>query len=819
MDVISDEHLPLTPRRPLVGLAWVFSAGCAWPAAYVEISPAWLAAIAALMISSALLFYRRSISQVFLWPAVFFVGAFHGAKAVPEAVPSDLIRWLAPKYGHVQVAGRIADVPILHATGETNREWRFCLQAESAHYLGEGWRRVRGSLFVRLPVLAAWPSPAYGDRVVIKGPVSRRRDRQDYLLMKVLPAPDNFKRLALGGRSWVRGCLAWRIKAARTLEMGVEHLRDEVAIIRAMLLGMREEVSADVRERFWMTGTMHVFAVSGLHVGIVAFLGLALIRAAGVGRRGEIFALAPLMAAYVAATGLAPSAVRAALMTGAYVAGPLFRRRPDAPSALGAAALVILSVDARQIFDPGFLCSFMVVAGLMLFTPPLMRPRRMAFAADTWRVAAPPFWERAVRTGTRQLLRLLIFSFAAWLSSAPLTARWGHLFAPVALIGNVLAVPAAFMLVLTGALSLVTATVSTFFPQVFNHANGLFAWVFRTSIERLSEIPGMQINVRAPPVWVVGLVYMAIAGVLWLRGRPRWIALGAAAAVVGAAVAHTASDQRVTIHVLDSTRGNSILLEGPRLSTVLLDAGPRHLAYALVRYLKQQGVNRIEALVLTRADADRAGGLTELKRHFRIRRVLYPAATGRSPVMAKVLNEAREAGMELIPFGKNDHAFLPDGAELDAYHPDTAARYRRATDAALAIRWARGYAAVLVLGSSSPKLPNGIETAMRDPVATIAVVTATPESVLVAPMAGGTEDSGDLLRAVVGRLILSVRPRLILARGAPSPTVRLLEDAATDAPMGMTWRDANEPEGQRLRVGCPPGLRCRPGPPPISEVW
>jgi ComEC/Rec2-related protein len=778
-----------------VGLAVVFAAGCAMPVPENTVNVA--AAAAGLLLAIAGLFHRRRWSAWTLWPAVFLVSALHGFLSRPGVAPCDLVRQIHPRGENLPIVGRISDDPVKIETPEA--EWRFVLAVEAIHREGERWQRARGTVRVRLFDPDDLPSPpAYGDRVRSVGPVKFDRDGRGDLVQHT--APGGFRPLSRGGNPWVRRCLAWRAAAARTLGRGLEDAPAETGIIRAMLLGLRADIPPEVREHFWMTGTMHVFAISGLHVGIVAFFCLALVRAAGIGRRYELFALAPLLAAYTAATGLASSAIRAALMSLAYVAATFFRRRPDAPSALAAAALVLLAADAREIADIGFLYSFMVVAGLFLFTPPLLRPWRRAWAAEDWRAQPPPFAERVTRSALRRAVSPTIVSLAAWMASAPLTAHWGNRFAPAALLGNLLVMPSAYVIVLTALLSLVSATVFPWVSETFNHANRVFAHLLMSGIAKISAIPGLQMNVRAPPLWAIGLIYATLAGALHLRGRPRAVLLAATTLVVGAVVVHTASDARVTVHALDSGRGSAVLIEGPRASTVLFDAGPRHRSYALTRYLREQGVNRLDAVVLTRADADRAGALPELMGRFRVRQVFHPAVSSRSPVYAAALAEARAAGAELIPFGRNAHVFLADGAELDGYHPDASERYRRAADAALAIRWAHGAAAVLVVGSTSPEVRSGVETASCDAAAPLFVVTAPLD--------------GDVLAS----LIHLARPRAVIVRGPLFHTVP--PDESLEGPNAPSpWRDANDPGGVRFRIGDPPLIRPRPGPAPMREAW
>lgn len=142
----------------------------------------------------------------------------------------------------------------------------------------------------------------------------------------------------------------------------------------AILLGRRADIPRAQRETFVAAGTVHVFAISGLHVMLVAVLLAGACRRFGVPRRALGPAVVPLLAAYVILTGLRASAVRAALMAAIYLLGPTFGRRPDALSAYALTALIVYAQAPERLFDAGCTLSFAVMAGIVAWTSLRGRP-------------------------------------------------------------------------------------------------------------------------------------------------------------------------------------------------------------------------------------------------------------------------------------------------------------------------------------------------------------------------------------------------------------------------------------------------------------
>ena len=144
-------------------------------------------------------------------------------------------------------------------------------------------------------------------------------------------------------------------------------------LISGMVLGVRDDTPDEIEEQFQQTGTLHLFAVSGLNVAIVAQLLWIIAIAARIPRRWAIALIIPALFFYAAVTGLNTSSVRAAVM-GAILLGGFFVDRKVLPgNSVAAAAFLILCFDTNQLFSTGFQLSFAVVLAIILLADPLYR--------------------------------------------------------------------------------------------------------------------------------------------------------------------------------------------------------------------------------------------------------------------------------------------------------------------------------------------------------------------------------------------------------------------------------------------------------------
>jgi competence protein ComEC len=305
-------------------------------------------------------------------------------------------------------------------------------------------------------------------------------------------------------------------------------------LIQAMLLGNRGEVPPALNRVFRDSGTVHIFAISGMHVALAAGVIIFLLSAVGVPRPVWGAALAPLLLAYTLFTGARPSALRAFLMASLYFGAPLVGRKPDGLATLALSALVLLAIDPFQLHDLGFLLSFVVMAGLMLLCKPLAQGFKSLFRTDQDALLLRAAEADGAPAGTRRLFRLrlrhrlltaladlMAVSMAAWLASAPLTAWYFGRFTPGSLLANLLVVPLFFLVVVSGMLSLGAGVVSDTLSILFNHAAAALTSGMVAIARATASLPGASLRIAQPPGWSIALWYAALAILAWRLARRR----------------------------------------------------------------------------------------------------------------------------------------------------------------------------------------------------------------------------------------------------------------------------------------------------------
>lgn len=170
---------------------------------------------------------------------------------------------------------------------------------------------------------------------------------------------------------YARFCRAAEQRFYAILGTGLTDQPALAAILRAMLLGQKQEMSEEQQELFMHSGTMHLFAISGLNITAIALSVQILLSLLRLPRLAAAAVSLSALWLYVDITGTSPSAVRAFLMCALFIASFSWRRPGNALAVLVTSALLILLIAPMQLFSASFQMSYGIVAVLLLLGLPL----------------------------------------------------------------------------------------------------------------------------------------------------------------------------------------------------------------------------------------------------------------------------------------------------------------------------------------------------------------------------------------------------------------------------------------------------------------
>ncbi len=642
-------------NRPLVSVVMVYAAGLLI-GQFLQVTFLVLFAAAFLLLVPA--FFLEKLRPYLLWLLLVLTGWINFALHTQIISPRDLRTVLGSEPALVTMRGELAETPRpKYVVRDEQENWRNVVRVRVSEIRrAENFLPADGEILVTTPGLPGTNLFA-GQTVEIFGVIARPPppvadglfDFQSYLAargiyyqlktesandwkilepqIQIPPLTDRF--------------LNW---SKQTLALGLPNEDEPLRLLWAMTLGWRTAFTGDIGEPFLRAGTMHMFAIDGLRIALLSGMIVALLRALRLSRAWCGAIAIPTIWFYTAATGWEASAIRASVMMTIVLGGWALKRPSDLLNSLAAAAFIILVWDPRQLFEASFQLSFFVMLIIALMLPPVnhfidQRLKPDALLPDELVSRRKKFllWlaQKFARYGS--------LSFAAWIGSLPLSAKYFHLFSPISTPANILAVPLGTFALMANLGALVCGHWLPWATELFNHA----AWFFMVAMTWVSvesaKIPGAYFYVSEPSLATIAIYYAVVIAIFsgWFSTRKR-IFLGAVILFfIGGFYFwqwQSARDE-TTLTILPFNGGHAVFVhDGKSSGNLLVDCGDTNAVESITEpFLHAQGVNHLPRLALTHGDLRNIGGAQLVCDAFAIDEVFTSAVRFRSHVYRQTI--------------------------------------------------------------------------------------------------------------------------------------------------------------------------------------
>ena len=554
--------------------------------------------------------------------------------------PDNISTCLSSERSPVRLVGRLASPLVIDETDHSTATapWKrvdrtVCRLACAV--VGPSDHEISASGLIRVEVTGHLLGPQIGDRLelygILRKPSGPRNpggfDYADWLRRQGLDAvlyvehPDHVLRLP--SNATARERLARR---RNDLRKSAEALfvqllpADQVPLAKSLILGDRSGLPRDVANSFAESGTMHLLAISGLHVGILAGLVHLVCRLLRTGPRTTTVALLVIVLGYALVTDQRPPVLRAALLATVVLSAWRLRRDAGGYQSLAVCAIAILLYRPADLFDPGAQLSFVAVLAI-LWSGRRLQGRELEILIARERFAGEGRRPPVVAPLAEFLRQGYVLTASIWVFTLPLTAWHFHLCSPIGLIVNVLLIPVTALMLAAGYLMLL---VGLAFPLLAAIPAALFSGML--SILTGTAFVGAETSlghrfVPAPPLWWIAFFYLILSLAIGLvrsqsLTRPAWKVI-AIWTIVGLALPFLPQRSgKLRVTFLSVGHGCAVLIETPSGRTLLYDAGSyadgTRAARIIESTLWEAGRASIDAVIVSHADVDHFNALPEL---------------------------------------------------------------------------------------------------------------------------------------------------------------------------------------------------------------
>lgn len=686
---------------PLMLLATVV--GLAVAPLYTPPPAAALAAAAGFLAAAFLSRHFPRVSLLFLWFVVLLISNVrypHLLRASDDVIAIDQLG------RKVIISGTVTDV-----RAASDGRSRLHLLVDEVQAGGDA-PHLKAPLPVRVSVEEGPADLLPGDRIRFSGRLRQPRPfgtpgefnwprylaSQGLVMTSWVRSQEQIEVVARQQRFPARSIVGWRTRVATTMTDVLSEKR--APLVRALVLGEGSQLPDEVRKLLAGAGVSHLFAISGLHLGLLGIFGYQLLlffyrRSTHLlnwqpPQRILPLVLLPLLLGYLLLTGDAVSTRRAFVLAGVGAALLWWRYPVNPLHLLATVALVFLLFNPLLLWQAGWQLSFAGAAGILLWRP-LWQSRH----------EVSPEWRPV-----RYLLQIFLVTVAATLATLPLVLMNFHLFAPAGLIANLLCVPVVTLAALP--LGFIGLALYPLIPQwsvlLFQGCGLLLeglvvfaAWLtafplFEGRYLFLSRWQYLAVAVALLPVmsapYMRNRVTVAVVSTLgcWLLVLLLWTLPWSSPPPVSLTLFSVGQGES---QLLQNQQGQSLLKDGGGLYSPRFDVGERLLAPAF----GEMGVDRLDYVVLSHNHADHWKGLVFVLDHFPVGELLLGQPLARHhPALIEVVQRKQ------IPF----RIVTPGWSRIDAWNQGVMSVYNgrvsagNENDASLALHLAFGRQGVLL---------------------------------------------------------------------------------------------------------------------------
>lgn len=464
-----------------------------------------------------------------------------------------------------------------------------------------------------------------------------------------------------------------KMRMMRTLE---QISGDDAGVFQAMILGEKGNLEEELKIRYQMAGMIHILAISGMHISVLGMGLFQLLKRAGTGNGTAGMIALIVLLQYGMLTGGGASAMRAVAMFLLMIGGRILGRSYDLLTALSVSAILLLMDSPAYLNSSSFLLSFGAVAGLG---------------------GIAPVFYTAVNDEQNKKVKSFLSSLSVQLLTLPIMLK---IYGEVSLAGlflNLLVLPTAGTVLCSGLVGMAVGQFSIEAARWCIVPGRMLLLLYEKICILVSKVPFCTWIGGSPQIWQCVLYYVLfLTGVilLWIvrddhRKKKIFLLVCVVFTFLGILLLGYQPKGKLEITCLDIGQGDCIVVSFPEGQNILIDGGSSNkkkiAQYQILPYLKNRGISRLDAVMVSHTDEDHISGIMELLElieknltTIQIDALILPDWKEQNTAYQELVQSAEAAGIAILKsqegksfcFGSTKIEFLTPFYEADGKDPN-----------------------------------------------------------------------------------------------------------------------------------------------------
>lgn len=438
-------------------------------------------------------------------------------------------------------------------------------------------------------------------------------------------------------------------------------------IIKALVLGDRTAVDEEIRDIFQKTGTSHILAISGLHVGIITGFFFFITRwvlskkrslaLSGKDKRYAAIITIIFPVLFMILSGSSVSTIRATFMVSIFLMAIFFEKQRDIFNTVFLSALFILLIYPHSLFTPSFQLSFLSVIFIVLFLH--------------------QFYHLLTKTNSKivnGLLLTVITTFSATVGTLPAVLYHFYGINLLSILHNLISIPLICLVSLPMALIGVTLPLGGFLINISGELLNL-------TIQLLKALNfGYLFPLIRPSLFETILFYTTVISIIFIKRKIVLITLFFI--VLPVISVHSIIEikkrffNELCINFIDVGMGDSILIEAPKGKRILIDGGQRFKEDSgtgrnvITPILLSKKILTLDYVINTHPHGDHMGGLFFILEHFKVKKFISSGFFIKEPLFLEAMIICKKKNIDVDFWFTGDGLLIGDDFKMTVLNPD-----------------------------------------------------------------------------------------------------------------------------------------------------
>jgi len=440
---------------------------------------------------------------------------------------------------------------------------------------------------------------------------------------------------------------------------------EQNAILKALIVGVRGEISDETQQAFVDSGIIHVLAVSGLHVGYVTLVFLVIFGLLRFPRRIKMVFTVLALIFYALIVDLRPSVTRAVIMASLVLISQGWEKRVNIYNTLAAAALIQTIIDPLQIFDMGFQLSFTAVFSIVYIYGRLINllPERFN----------PAQIQNFI---LKRATQLFLVSLSALLGTLPITVFYFYRIPLISLIANLFAIPLVGLIGALGFAQVILGFIWNGINLAFGEVQMILIGLLRGMIKVASQFPFAYLNVAGISIIGLFIWYVVLFGILNSdKKRVRAVTIVGVLVLMNVWIwGKVLEKPELRITFFDVGQGDAALVEFPSGKKMLVDTGDKtyrrdYGKLVIAPYFKRNRIDHVDIMELSHPHNDHIGGAPYLLRNFSFGEIWETDLKAHSRAYRQIHFLADSLGIPIKKLYAGDYFAIDRFTKIYVVHP------------------------------------------------------------------------------------------------------------------------------------------------------